>query len=337
METQKIVNLLNNTENEYSKFATKKWYIIHSESKGNYSHKNPIKFLTNSLESSLCDYSDAYILVTGNITATPNNAAMQVVFKNCAPFEKCRTEINETFIDEADLINITMPMYYLIEYSVNYSSTSGSLWHFGRDEIINDADVTNDDNAPSFKHKANLIGNTGINGTKNGVKIAVPLKYLSNFWRSLEMLLINCKVELSLKWYETCLLTAATTATFEITDAKLYVPIVTLTVEDNSKLSKLLSEGFKRSIYWNEYKVTPNKIAEIAANNDTKYIRELLDLSCQGVNRLFVLAYNNTERNSQVSVDSYKKYFLSRIKINNYNTEIDGRNFYDQPINDSIK
>ena len=237
----------------------------------------------------------------------------------------------------ADLINITMPMYYLIEYSVNYSSTSGSLWHFGRDEIINDANVTNDDNAPSFKHKANLIGNTGINGTKNGVKIAVPLKYLSNFWRSLEMLLINCKVELSLKWYETCLLTAATTATFEITDAKLYVPIVTLTVEDNSKLSKLLSEGFKRSIYWNEYKVTPNKIAEIAANNDTKYIRELLDLSCQGVNRLFVLAYNNTERNSQVSVDSYKKYFLPRIKINNYNTEIDGRNFYDQPINDSIK
>ena len=165
METQKIVNLLNNTENEYSKSATKKWYIIDSESKGNYSHENPINFLTNSLESSLCDYSDAYILVKGNITATPNNAATQVVFKNCAPFEKCRTEINETFIDEADFINITMPMYNLIEYSVNHSSTSGSLWRFGRDEIINNADVTND-NAPSFKHKASLIGNTENNGTK---------------------------------------------------------------------------------------------------------------------------------------------------------------------------
>ena len=93
METQKIVNLLNNTENEYSKFATKKWYIIDSQSKGNYSHKNPIKFLTSLLESSLCDYSDAYILVTGNITATPNNAATQVEFKNCAPFKKCRTKI----------------------------------------------------------------------------------------------------------------------------------------------------------------------------------------------------------------------------------------------------
>ena len=86
METQKIVNLLNNTENEYSNFATKKWYIINSESKSNYSHENPITFLTNSLESDLCDYSDAYILVTGNITATPN-AAKQVIFKNCAPFE----------------------------------------------------------------------------------------------------------------------------------------------------------------------------------------------------------------------------------------------------------
>ena len=262
---------------------------------------------------------------------------MQVVFKNCEPFEKCKTEINETFIDEADFINMTMPMYNLIEYSVIYFSTSGSLWHFGRDETINNADVTNDDNATSFKHKASLIGNTENNGTKNGVKIAIPLKYLSNFWRSLEMQLINCKVELSLKWYETCLLTTATTATFEMTDAKPYVPIVTLSVKDNLKLSKLLSAGFKRLIYWNEYKVTPNKIIEITANNDIKYIRELLDSSCQGVNRLFVLAYGNTAGNNQVFVDSYKKYFLPRIKINNCNIEIDGRHFYDQPINDSIK
>ena len=88
--------------------------------------------------------------MTGNSTATPNNAATQVVFKNCAPFEKCRTEINETFIDEATHINITMPMYNLIEYSDNYSDTSGSLWHFKRDEITSNTDVSND-NAPSFK------------------------------------------------------------------------------------------------------------------------------------------------------------------------------------------
>ena len=170
-----------------------------------------------------------------------------------------------------------MPIYNLIEYSVNYSSTSESLWHFGRDEIINNADVTIDNNAPSFIHKASLIRNTEANGTKNGVKIAVSLKYLSNFSRSLEMPLTKCKVELSLKRYERCLLTAATTATFRITNAKLYVPIVTLSIEDNSKLSKLLNERFKRPIYWNEYKVTLNKIAEIANANDVKHIRELLD------------------------------------------------------------
>ena len=249
METQKIINFLNNSENEYSKFATRKWYIIDSESKGNYSHENPIKFSTNSLESILCDYSDAYILVTGDITATPNNAATQVIFKNCAPSEKCRAEINETFIDEADFINITMPIYTLIEYSDNYSDTSGSFWQFKRDEIINNADVTNNNNASSFKYKASIIGDTGDNGRKKKVKIAVPLKYLSNFWRLLEMSLINCKVERSLKWYERCLLTVANTAILKITDAKIYVPVVTLFVEDNAKLSKLLSEGFKRPIY----------------------------------------------------------------------------------------
>ena len=119
METQKIVNLLNGTDNENPKFATKKWYIIDSESNGNYSQNDEIKFLTRSIESSICDYSDAHILVTGNITATPNNAVTQLVFKNCTPFEKCRTEINEIFVDETDFINITMPMYNLLEYSDN--------------------------------------------------------------------------------------------------------------------------------------------------------------------------------------------------------------------------
>ena len=154
------------------------------------------------------------------------------------------------------------------------------------------------------------------------------------------MFLLNCKVELSLKWIENCVLTTAANAskaTFKITGGKLYVPIVTLSVEDNSKLSKLLNEGFEIPIYWNEYKVTPNKIVEIVPINEEKYIRELLDSSCQGVKRLFVLAYDNTAGNNQVSIDSYKKYFLPRVKIENYNIEIDGRNFYDQPINDSIK
>ena len=135
METQKIVNLLNRSDNENSKFATKKWYIIDSESNGNYSKDGEIKFLTRSIESSLCDYSDAYILVTGSIRITHGNQNTKVAFKNWAQFKKCRTEINETFPDDANFINITMPMYNLIEYSDDYSDNAGSLWQFKRDEI----------------------------------------------------------------------------------------------------------------------------------------------------------------------------------------------------------
>ena len=143
------------------------------------------------------------------------------------------------------------------------------------------------------------------------------------------MPLINCKVELSLKWHENCILSSAgTAATFVITDTKLYVPIATLKTEDNIKLSKLLSKGFKRTIYWKKYKIA-------FKNYNNEYIRERLDARFQGVNRLFLRAYaigdNITNENS------YRKHFLPRLKIKNYNIEIDGRNFYDPPINDSIK
>ena len=200
----------------------KKWYAIDNDSKGNYSKDEPIKFLTKSLESSFCDYSDAYVLVTQNITVKRRNAAntdvitlnavTQVAFKIFSPFKDCRTKINDTFVDNADFNNITMPMCNLIEYSDNYSDTSISLWDFKRDEIDKNANVTNDNNAPSFRYKASIIGNTENTGTKNGIKIAVPLKYLSNFWRSLEMSLINCKIEYSLNWIQNCVLTSSDNA-----------------------------------------------------------------------------------------------------------------------------
>ena len=158
METQKTVNLLNGSNNKNSKFVTKKWNIIDSESKGNYSPVNRIKFLISSLESSFCDYSDAYILVTGNITVTGGNADTKVAFKSCAPFKEFRTEINETLVDETEHINVTTSMYNLIEYSDNYSDTSGSIWQFKKDELnVNDVNtvLTNDD-APSFKYKASM-------------------------------------------------------------------------------------------------------------------------------------------------------------------------------------
>ena len=202
METQKIVNLLDGSDNENSKS------VIDSETKGNYSPHNHIKFLTSSLESSFCDYFDGY---------------MKFTFKNCAPLRMCRTEINETFIDEAEHINIKLTMYNLIEYSDNYSYTSGSLWQFKRNEIEGDVGLTVNDyhipnNSSLFKCKSNIIVNRSVAGTKANIKIAVPLKYLSNLWRSLEMPLINCKVELSLK----CILSSGrNAATFAITDKKL--------------------------------------------------------------------------------------------------------------------
>ena len=131
------------------------------------------------------------------------------------------------------------------------------------------------------------------------------------------MPLINCKVELSLNWIEDCVLTTANNAnkaTFKITDAKLYVPIATLSIEDNAQLSKLLGKGLKRSINWNKYRVIDNRVVEIADNNEEKYIRELLDSSYQGVKRLFVLAYYNTEGNNQVSIDSFKFFFFKELK-----------------------
>ena len=122
-----------------------------------------------------------------------------------------------------------------------------------------------------------------------------------------------------------------------MTDAKVYIPVVTLSTEHNAKLTKQLSEGFKRSVYWNKYKVIGNIPVNITDVDEEEHIRNTLDSTYQGVKRLFVLAYDNTVGNNQVSVDSYQKYLLPRVKIENYNIEIDGRNFYDQPINDLIK
>ena len=246
MKTQKIINLLNDSRNEESKFATKKWYVIDSQTtKGKYKQGDTIKFETETIKSSLCDYSDAFILVTGNITVAANNDT-DVAFKNCAPFSTCTTKINDVFVDEANHIYIAMPMYNLIEYSNNYSDTSGSLWQFKRDEVLaKNVDLTID-NSQSFKYKAALLGKAAdaVNNTNSSVKeakIVLPLKYLSNLLRSLEMPLINCKVFLEINWIEDCILSSAgNTAKFEITDAKLHVPIVTLSTKDSVNLTKQL-------------------------------------------------------------------------------------------------
>ena len=225
MKVQKIANLIDGTSNQPSKFRTKTWVEINDESRGTYNANSQMKFKTTMLRCGLCDYSEAYILVKGKITITgagDNALARQaderdkgVAFKNCAQFTNFISEINNTQIDNAKGIDVVMLMFNLIEYSDNYSKTSGSL-----------AD------SESFKSKIETVGKTAAGGNEEDVEIMVPLKYLSNFWRTLEMLLVNCEVNLILTWSSTCVITNSTGAgTFEIRDTKLYVPAVTLSTQ----------------------------------------------------------------------------------------------------------
>ena len=218
MEYQKIANLIDETPNQPSKFRTRNWVEIDDESRAAYNVNSQIKFKTTMLKSSLCDYSDAYILLKGTISvnntivqgAAANNTNKKVIFKNCGPFTNCISEINNTQIDNAKDIDIVMPMYNLIEYSDNYAKTTGSLWQYCKDiparnaneDIVIFADGNTTD---SFNFKVKITDRTGNDGTKD-VEIMVPLKYLSNFWRTLEMPLINCEVNLILTWSSTCVL-----------------------------------------------------------------------------------------------------------------------------------
>ena len=167
-----------------------------------------------------------------------------VTFKNCAPFTKCISRINNTDIDNAHDIDIVMPMYNLIEYSDNYSKTSGSLWQYYKDDP-ND----NLTDSESFTSKVKITGNTPAAGTTKDVEIIIPLKYLSNFWRTLEMALINCEVNLILTWSKDCVITNSTgEGKFAITETKLCVPVVTLSTKDNEKLLQQLKSGFKKQL-----------------------------------------------------------------------------------------
>ena len=162
------------------------------------------------LKSSLCDYSDAYILVKGTISvnntaaagAAVNNDDKKVIFKNCFPFTNCISEINNTQIDNAKDIDMVIPMYNLIEYSDNYAKTTGTLWQYYKDIPARNAnnqtvEFTEGNLTDSFNFKVKITGQTDDDGTKD-VQRMVPLKYLSNFWRTLEMPLINCEINLIL-------------------------------------------------------------------------------------------------------------------------------------------
>ena len=212
MENQKIINLLDKDDTDSKHFATKKWYIINDEINTNYGvnkvtgENNPdtIKYDTRVLKPNLCDYAEAYIMVDGTIRAAAANANTRLALKNCAPFTKCNLEINDEHADTAENLDIVMPMYNLMEYSDNYQDSSATLYQYKRDEPPEGDPIRNlaVDNSSSFKHKVELLGDPVVanNIARRNVKVVVPLKYLSNFFRSLEMPLINCKIKLNLTW-----------------------------------------------------------------------------------------------------------------------------------------
>ena len=275
------------------------------------------------LRSNLCDYTDACILVNWRIAITgpvDDGAARRTderdkgaTFKNCAPFTECISRMNNTDIDNAQDIDIVMPMYNLIEYSDNYSKTSGSLWQYYKDEP-ND----NITDSESFKSKIKITGKTPAAGNTKDVEIIVPLKYLSNFWRTLEMPLINCEVNLILTWSKDCVITNSTGAgKFAITETKLYVLVVTLSTQDNAKLLQQLKSGFKTRISWNKYESSTKTFAQ------NRYLNHLINPNFQGANGLFVLSFENENYRT-----SHSTYYLPKGEIKDYNVMIDGINFF---------
>ena len=191
-------------------------------------------------------------------------------------------------------------MYNLKEYSDNYAKTSGSLWQYHRNEPSN-----NLANYKSFKSKIKITGRTPVGGNEKDVEIMFPLKNLSSFWRTLEMPFINCEVSLILTSSSTCVITSSTgEGKFEITDTKLHVPVVTLSTQDNAKLLQQLKSGFKRVVNWNKYLSKP----ELLAQNPN--LNHLVEPSFQGVNRLFVLAFESHNDRAPHST-----YYLPNVEI----------------------
>ena len=311
MEYDKINNLLLSEDNEseiLSKFVTIKYVKVNSLS-DTYNENKSIRFKTPMLRSDLCDYSDAYILVKGTITVTANgdnNNADNIrdkrnrslILKNNAPFVLCITRINGELIEDADDLDIVMTMYNLLEYSKTYRKTIGSFYNYYRDELGGNAN-NNDNtvNSNTFRYKNRITGNTyniaagaeGYIANKNGtqkIELAIPLKYLGNFWRASNIPLISCEVSLELKWNKNCVITslerrqvdagppivrdnAPTGATLATDKCKLYIPVA-LSKDDEIKLLTNLKSGFTREIEWNKYR---SQVSKEAINNNSLVVK----------------------------------------------------------------
>ena len=267
-----------------------------------------------------------------------------VVFKNNAPFTNCISKINGIQIDNAEDLDVVMRMYNLLEFSKKYRKTTGSWWNYYRDEPSNPLSS----NSESFEYKTSITGNTynvdekitDDDGNevdnpkydankvgKNETEVVIPLKHLSNFWRSLNILLINCEVELILTWTKNCALADMTAANnpptgleFQITDTKLYVPVVTLSKENDKKLLEQLKSGFKRTVKWNKYR---SQMTIQPQNNKLNY---LIDPTFTKV--CFVIRKKCWRR-------SYRFFFAllyTKRRNKSFNVLINGKSFFELPV-----
>ena len=277
-----------------------------------------------------------------------------LILKNNAPFISCITRINGELIEDADDLDIVMPMYNLLEYSKNYRKTIGSFYNYYIYELSDDPNNDHHDNikvanSNTFKYKNKITGNTydvlnnaddyvaAKEGTQE-IELAIPLKYLGHFWRALNIPLISCEISLELKWGKNCVITSLEEvqvdagppvvikyspigATFAIKDCKLYIPVVTLSKDVEIKLLTNLKSGFTREIEWNKYR------SQMSTEEENNKLNILIDPTITNVNRLFVLVYQTADDRH-----SYSQFYLPKVMVKDFNVVIDKLAFSDLPI-----
>ena len=270
-----------------------------------------------------------------------------LILKNNAPFTSCITRINGELIEDADDLDIVMPMYNLLAYSKNYRITIGSFYNYYRDELSDDPDNDNLDNiklvnSNAFKYKNKITGNTydvlntaddyvSVKEGTQEMELAIPLKYLGNFWRALK---ISCEISLELKWGKNCIITSLeerqvdagppvvrddspTGATLAINDCKLYIPVVTLSKDDEIKLLTNLKSGFTTEIEWNKYR------SQISTEEENNNLNILIDPTFTNVNRLLVLAHETADDRH-----SYSQFYLPKVMVKDFHVIIDKLAFF---------
>ena len=365
MEYDKINNLLDSESENLSKFVTRD-YIKANSLSNTYNENKSIRFKTPMLMSDLCDYADVYILVNGTITVAGNQPRDRqnrpLILKNNAPFVLCITRINNELIEDADDLDIVMPMYNLLECSKNYRKTTGSLYSYYRDELNDDANLNNFANnnvvsSNSFQYKNKTIGNTynvdstivaaadgarvanpnydANNSGKKNVELAIPLKYSVNFWKALDIPLTSCEVSWNKKWNKNCVTTSQQIGVNSDGGNTVAPTNATLATNDCKLYIPVVTlskdDGIKlltnlKSGFTRE--ITWNKyrsqMTTEAINNN---LNSLIDPTFTNVNRLFVLAYQTADDRQWFS-----QFYLPKVRVKEFNIIINKLAFFDLSI-----